>query len=116
MATATAEARNVPAATDDGHKHKKNALSDGQGRLAWLLLAPDPDRHHRGRWNSGAHVHPGVVLPDQHRRRSHHRHGGGWREVRRSSTTSPTIFSGSNQVDGSWGRWTGSGMRSSTPP
>ena len=24
----------------DGHKHKKNALSDGQGRLAWMLLAP----------------------------------------------------------------------------
>ena len=24
----------------DGHKHKKNALSDGQGRLAWILLAP----------------------------------------------------------------------------
>ena len=21
-------------------KHKKNALSDGQGRLAWILLAP----------------------------------------------------------------------------
>src|ERR671921_451173 len=40
MATATAEARNVPAVTDDGHKHKKNALSDGQGRLAWMLLAP----------------------------------------------------------------------------
>jgi ABC-type sugar transport system permease subunit len=40
MATATAEARNVPAVTGDGHKHKKNALSDGQGRLAWMLLAP----------------------------------------------------------------------------
>ena len=24
----------------DGHKHKKSALSDGQGRLAWMLLAP----------------------------------------------------------------------------
>jgi ABC-type sugar transport system permease subunit len=39
MATATAEPRSVPA-TGDGHKHKKNALSDGQGRLAWILLAP----------------------------------------------------------------------------
>ena len=38
MATATAEPRSV--ATSDGHKHKKNALSDGQGRLAWILLAP----------------------------------------------------------------------------
>jgi ABC-type sugar transport system permease subunit len=39
MATATAEPRSLPA-TEDGHKHKKNALSDGQGRLAWILLAP----------------------------------------------------------------------------
>jgi multiple sugar transport system permease protein len=39
MATATAEAPARPA-TGDGHKHKKNALSDGQGRLAWMLLAP----------------------------------------------------------------------------
>jgi ABC-type sugar transport system permease subunit len=39
MATATA-VTNTPAAVPDGHKHKKNALSDGQGRLAWLLLAP----------------------------------------------------------------------------
>src|SRR4051812_2181440 len=40
MATATAEPRSVPATQGDGHKHKKNALSDGQGRLAWILLAP----------------------------------------------------------------------------
>ena len=40
MATATAEPRNLPAVQGDGHKHKKNALSDGQGRLAWMLLAP----------------------------------------------------------------------------
>jgi multiple sugar transport system permease protein len=40
MATATAEQRRTPAATGDGHKHKKSALSDGQGRLAWILLAP----------------------------------------------------------------------------
>src|SRR3954453_7660416 len=40
MATATAEPRSMTAAAGDGHKHKKNALSDGQGRLAWMLLAP----------------------------------------------------------------------------
>ena len=40
MATATAEPRSLPATGGDGHKHKKNALSDGQGRLAWILLAP----------------------------------------------------------------------------
>jgi len=40
MATATAEPRSVTAVQGDGHKHKKNALSDGQGRLAWILLAP----------------------------------------------------------------------------
>lgn len=40
MASATAETRNLPAVQDDGHKHKKSALSDGQGRLAWILLAP----------------------------------------------------------------------------
>ena len=39
MATATAEPR-VSTVSDDGHKHKKNALSDGQGRLAYILLAP----------------------------------------------------------------------------
>ncbi len=39
MATATAEAPVRPAPRD-GHKRKKNALSDGQGRLAWILLAP----------------------------------------------------------------------------
>jgi len=40
MATATAPARSAPAAPGNGHKHKKNALSDGQSRLAWMLLAP----------------------------------------------------------------------------
>jgi ABC-type sugar transport system permease subunit len=40
MATATAEPRSVTPVADGGHKHKKNALSDGQGRLAWILLAP----------------------------------------------------------------------------
>jgi ABC-type sugar transport system permease subunit len=40
MATATAVGKTPVAVPDDGHKHKKNALSDGQGRLAWLLIAP----------------------------------------------------------------------------
>jgi multiple sugar transport system permease protein len=40
MATATAEKQGLPGTTGDGHKHKKNPLSDGQGRLAWILLAP----------------------------------------------------------------------------
>ncbi len=40
MATATVETRSATAAPSDGHKHKKNALSDGQGRLAYILLAP----------------------------------------------------------------------------
>lgn len=39
MATATA-ASSSSTVQSDGHKHKKNALSDGQGRLAWILLAP----------------------------------------------------------------------------
>ncbi len=39
MATATA-VKGSPTAAGDGHKHKKNALSDGQGRLAAILLAP----------------------------------------------------------------------------
>jgi ABC-type sugar transport system permease subunit len=39
MATATATPSRAGVA-GDGHKHKKNALSDGQGRLAWILLAP----------------------------------------------------------------------------
>lgn len=40
MATATAEPTNLPAVSGNGPKHKKSALSDGQGRLAWILLAP----------------------------------------------------------------------------
>ena len=40
MATATAEKQGLPGTAGDGHKRKKNALSDGQGRLAWILLAP----------------------------------------------------------------------------
>jgi hypothetical protein len=37
MATATVEKQPRSGAPADGHKHKKNALSDGQGRLAWIL-------------------------------------------------------------------------------
>jgi len=40
MATATAEPSTTTVATSDGHKPKKNAFSDGQQRLAWILLAP----------------------------------------------------------------------------
>jgi trehalose/maltose transport system permease protein len=40
MATATQVGSRSVAASGDGHKRKKNALSDGQGRLAWILLAP----------------------------------------------------------------------------
>jgi ABC-type sugar transport system permease subunit len=40
MATTTAPARSASAGAGDGRKHKKNALSDGQSRLAWMLLAP----------------------------------------------------------------------------
>lgn len=40
MATATAQPQSTSTGQGDGHKHKKNALSDGQGRLAWILLAP----------------------------------------------------------------------------
>ncbi len=39
MATATAVTK-PSVATGDGHKRKKIAFSDGQGRLAWMLLAP----------------------------------------------------------------------------
>ena len=39
MATATA-VETAPSGVPDTHKRKKNALSDGQGRLAWILLAP----------------------------------------------------------------------------
>lgn len=39
MATATA-ASSTSAVQRDGHKRKKNALSDGQARLAWILIAP----------------------------------------------------------------------------
>lgn len=38
MATATSVS--TTPLTSDNHKRKKNSLSDGQGRLAWMLLAP----------------------------------------------------------------------------
>src|SRR5215203_2646919 len=99
MATATAEARNVPAATDDGHKHKKNALSDGQGRLAWLLLAPTllvivvvagipvlmSVRESLFQTNAGVDPNTGLVV-------------GGEKFVGVQNFTS--IFSGANVVDG----------------
>ena len=83
MATATAEPRSLPATEGDGHKHKKNALSDGQGRLAWILLAPTLIIIARGGRNPGHLVLPGVPPPDQLRRGSHHRHDRRWRQVRR---------------------------------
>jgi ABC-type sugar transport system permease subunit len=102
MATATAEARNVPAATDDGHKHKKNALSDGQGRLAWMLLAPTllviivvagipvamSIRESFYRTNSGVDPNTGLVV-------------GGEEFVGLQNFTA--IFAGENAVQGLWG-------------
>ena len=102
MATATAEARDLPAATDDGHKHKKNALSDGQGRLAWLLLAPTliiiivvagipvlmSIRESFFTTNSGVDPSTGLVL-------------GGEKFVGLQNYTQ--IFAGENVVKGSWG-------------
>jgi len=102
MATATAEARNVPAATDDGHKHKKNALSDGQGRLAWLLLAPTllvivvvagipvlmSVRESLFQTNTGVDPQTGLVQ-------------GGEKFTGLQNFTA--IFAGENQVTGTWG-------------
>jgi ABC-type sugar transport system permease subunit len=102
MATATAEARDLPAATDDGHKHKKNALSDGQGRLAWMLLAPTllviivvagipvlmSVRESFFQTNAGVDPNTGLVV-------------GGEKFVGLQNFTS--IFAGANVVDGSWG-------------
>jgi multiple sugar transport system permease protein len=102
MATATAEARDLPAATEDGHKHKKNALSDGQGRLAWMLLAPTliviivvagipvlmSVRESFFQTNAGVDPTTGMVV-------------GGEKFVGLQNFTS--IFSGENVVDGSWG-------------
>ena len=102
MATATAEARNVPAVTDDGHKHKKNALSDGQGRLAWMLLAPTllviivvagipvvmSIRESFFQTNSGVNPETGLIQ-------------GGENFVGLENFTA--IFAGQSPVDGTWG-------------
>ena len=112
MATATAEARNLPAATDDGHKHKKNALSDGQGRLAWMLLAPTliviivvagipvimSIRESFYATNSG-------VDPD-------HRPGGRRREVRRAAELHRHLHRPEPGRRLAGAPWTGSGTRS----
>src|SRR5512132_999825 len=102
MATATAEPRSVSATGGDGHKHKKNALSDGQGRLAWILLAPTLiiiavvagipvilsfwESLHQT--NSGVDPNTGMIA-------------GGDKFV--GSQTFPAIFTGANPVTGSYG-------------
>ncbi len=102
MATATAEARNVPAVTADGHKHKKNALSDGQGRLAWMLLAPTllviiavagipvlmSIRESFFQTNAGVDPNTGLIQ-------------GGETFVGLKNFTD--IFRGANPVEGTWG-------------
>jgi len=102
MATATAEAKRLPAATGDGHKHKKNALSDGQGRLAWMLLAPTliviivvaglpvllSIRESFFQTNTGVDPTTGLIA-------------GGESFVGLKNFTA--IFTGQNQVDGIWG-------------
>ncbi len=111
MATATAENQGLPAA-GDGHKHKKNALSDGQGRLAWILLAPTLLVIIVVAGIPVVMSTTGVVLPDQLRGRPDHRPGGRWREfVGLQNYTD--IFAGPN--DGHrrpTAPWTGSGTRS----
>jgi ABC-type sugar transport system permease subunit len=102
MATATAEPRSVPATESDGHKHKKNALSDGQGRLAWILLAPTliiiavvagipvfmSFRESLYQTNSGVDPTTGMVA-------------GGDKFVGLQNFTA--VFSGANPVTGSYG-------------
>ena len=102
MATATVEARSATAASGDGHKHKKNALSDGQGRLAYILLAPTllvilvvagipvvmSIRESFFATNNGVDPVTGMVA-------------GGERFVGLGNFTA--IFSGQNPVTGSWG-------------
>jgi len=102
MATATAEPRNLPAVQGDGHKHRKNPLSDGQGRLAWMLLAPTllviivvagipvliSIRESFFRTNSGVNPETGLI------------EGGDTFVGLRNFTD---IFAGLNQVEGSYG-------------
>lgn len=102
MATATAESAHLPAVHGDGRKRKKNALSDGQGRLAWMLLAPTllvivvvagipvllSIRESFFQTNSGVDPNTGMVR-------------GGEQFVGLENFTS--IFAGQNQVGGSYG-------------
>jgi len=102
MATATAEPRSVTAVQGDGHKHKKNPLSDGQGRLAYMLLAPTllvilvvagipvvmSIRESFYQTNSGVDPVTGLVA-------------GGDKFVGLGNFTA--IFAGLNPVQGSWG-------------
>ena len=74
MATATAEPKSSPL-PGSGHKHKKNALSDGQGRLAWMLLAPTLLVIIVVAGIPVLMSDPRVVLHQQLRRRPEHRHG-----------------------------------------
>jgi ABC-type sugar transport system permease subunit len=101
MATATAVGKSSTVA-GDGHKHKKNALSDGQGRLAWMLLAPTllviivvagipvllSIRESFFQTNSGVDPNTGLVA-------------GGESFVGLKNFTD--IFAGANQVEGSYG-------------
>ena len=102
MATATAEPRSATAVQGDGHKHKKNALSDGQGRLAYILLAPTlliilvvagipvimSIRESFYQLNNGVDPVTGLVA-------------GGEKFVGLGNFTA--IFKGTDQVTGSWG-------------
>ena len=103
MATATAEKQGLPGTAGDGHKHKKNALSDGQGRLAWILLAPTllviivvagipvvmSLRESFYQTNAGVDPNTGLVA-------------GGESFVGLQNYTS--VFAGQNQVIGSYGQ------------
>lgn len=101
MATATAEPKSMTAA-GNAPKHKKNALSDGQGRLAWILLAPTliiiilvagvpvlmSVRESFFTTNSGVDPNTGMVA------------GG---ETFSGLKNFTDIFAGQNQVTGSYG-------------
>lgn len=102
MATATAASSSTPAVKGDGHKRKKNALSDGQARLAWILLAPTlivillvagvptlmSFRESFFQANSGVDPTTGMIA-------------GGETFVGLQNYTA--IFTGQNQVEGIWG-------------
>lgn len=102
MATATAQSRNSAAVSGDGPKRKKNPLSDGQGRLAWMLLTPTllviivvagipvllSIREAVFQTNSGVNPETGLI-------------SAGERFVGLENFTN--IFAGENQVEGSFG-------------